>query len=138
MAGHLCHAEDCEREVPPKLFACLVHWSMVPRRLQRALWAVYLPGQEQGKASVTRAYRLVQARCRLSIAEAEHKTEAVSAVLKDLHWIADPLLVNTPRSPGLFPSPDASQAAFLADVDALIDRAVREAPMRKAQLARKG
>jgi hypothetical protein len=23
---HVCHAEGCEREVPPKLLMCFVHW----------------------------------------------------------------------------------------------------------------
>jgi hypothetical protein len=48
-AGHHCHARGCEKEVPPKLLMCLPHWRMVPRDLQRAVWATYVPGQEVRK-----------------------------------------------------------------------------------------
>ena len=68
--GHTCHAEGCTREVPPKLFACLPHWRMVPNWLQKALWGVYQHGQEDTKV-VTPQYIAVQIRCRIAIAEAE-------------------------------------------------------------------
>lgn len=71
MADHLCHAEGCRTKVPPKLFACLKHWRMVPVTLQRELWRVYKPGQERGEAEVTAAYLVVQTRCRIAIAERE-------------------------------------------------------------------
>jgi hypothetical protein len=47
--SHLCHATGCEREVEPKLLMCLKHWRMVPRPLQRAVWAQYRSGQEDDK-----------------------------------------------------------------------------------------
>ena len=136
MAAHLCHADDCNTPVPPKMFACSRHWRLVSRRLQAALWAAYLPGQEQGKAPVTRAYRIVQARCRLAIAEAEKNTTAVGHILAFLHHAADPILAKEPPSPSLFPASDP-EAAFLASVDALIDRIVAEAPAVKAALTAK-
>lgn len=46
---HTCHAQNCERAVPPKLLMCGNHWRMVPHGLQRAVWATYRPGQEIDK-----------------------------------------------------------------------------------------
>lgn len=43
---HVCHAEGCNVEVPPRMLMCLPHWRMVPRPLQDAVWATYIPGQE--------------------------------------------------------------------------------------------
>lgn len=49
MTGHVCHALRCAEEVPPRLLMCRRHWRKVPRRLQRALQAAYVPGQEARK-----------------------------------------------------------------------------------------
>lgn len=53
MAGpelrHECHADGCDVEVPPKMLMCLRHWRMVPRDLQKRVWAEYVPGQEVRK-----------------------------------------------------------------------------------------
>jgi len=46
---HTCHAQGCTTVVPPKLLMCLYHWRMVPRELQRAVWATYRKGQEIDK-----------------------------------------------------------------------------------------
>lgn len=43
---HECHATGCNAAVPPKMLMCLKHWRMVPRVLQRRIWATYVPGQE--------------------------------------------------------------------------------------------
>lgn len=43
---HVCHADGCNVEVPPRMLMCLRHWRMVPRDLQRRVWATYVPGQE--------------------------------------------------------------------------------------------
>lgn len=43
---HRCHAVGCETEIPPRLFMCLKHWRMVPKRMQAGVWATYRPGQE--------------------------------------------------------------------------------------------
>jgi hypothetical protein len=42
---HTCHARGCERPVKPELLMCFAHWRMVPRVIQRAIWATYRPGQ---------------------------------------------------------------------------------------------
>lgn len=46
---HTCHADGCNVEVPPKLLMCAPHWRMVPKALQRRVWATYVPGQEVRK-----------------------------------------------------------------------------------------
>ena len=43
---HVCHAEGCDVPIPPKLLMCLTHWRRVPKELQQAVWANYVPGQE--------------------------------------------------------------------------------------------
>ena len=49
MGEHLCHAEGCTTPVPPRMLMCRRHWRMVPRALQAAVWAEYVPGQERRK-----------------------------------------------------------------------------------------
>lgn len=49
MGGHTCHARNCSKEIPPRMFMCFRHWRMIPRRMQTALWDVYVPGQEARK-----------------------------------------------------------------------------------------
>lgn len=44
--SHTCHATKCDVPVPPKMLMCLRHWMMVPKSLQRQIWATYVPGQE--------------------------------------------------------------------------------------------
>lgn len=48
--AHHCHAVGCEVAVPPELLMCRVHWAMVPKRLQRAVWAHYRKGQCDDKS----------------------------------------------------------------------------------------
>lgn len=55
MSKHLCHAEGCSVEVPPKMLMCLRHWRMVPQVVQREVWRHYVPGQEIRK-DPTREY----------------------------------------------------------------------------------
>lgn len=57
MSKHLCHAEDCDVEVPPRMLMCSLHWRMVPRDLQRRVWATYVKEQETRK-NPTREYML--------------------------------------------------------------------------------
>lgn len=59
MSAHLCHAAGCSHAVPPKMLMCLRHWRMVPRDLQKRVWAEYVPGQETRK-DPTPAYMEVQ------------------------------------------------------------------------------
>jgi diadenosine tetraphosphatase ApaH/serine/threonine PP2A family protein phosphatase len=49
VSAHLCHAEGCQVEVPPRLLMCRRHWRMVPPPLQDAVWANYRRGQERRK-----------------------------------------------------------------------------------------
>lgn len=83
MVRHHCHAEGCSVLVPPRMFACRLHWSMVPSWLQRALWKVYREGQEVTK-QVTPAYLAVQTRCRLFIAQAEGKLDTAQGLRAEL------------------------------------------------------
>ena len=46
---HTCHAEGCKIAVPPRMFMHIGHWRMLPRSMQRAIWAAYVPGQENRK-----------------------------------------------------------------------------------------
>lgn len=46
-AGHTCHARGCKTLCKPEMLMCLKHWRMVPRDLQRAVWATYRTGQCQ-------------------------------------------------------------------------------------------
>ncbi len=48
-AAHRCHARGCVRVVPPRMLMCIGHWKMVPRELQRDVWAQYREGQERRK-----------------------------------------------------------------------------------------
>ena len=43
---HECHATGCTVEVPERMLMCAPHWRLVPRQLQRAVWAAYVEGQE--------------------------------------------------------------------------------------------
>ena len=43
--AHHCHARGCEVPVRPELLMCRRHWAMVPRELQRRVWATCRPGQ---------------------------------------------------------------------------------------------
>lgn len=49
MTAHTCHAMGCRIPVPPRYLMCPRHWGMVPRGLQRGVWAHYRKGQEIDK-----------------------------------------------------------------------------------------
>ena len=42
---HHCHALGCKTLVPPELLMCLKHWRMVPKDIQKRVWAHYRDGQ---------------------------------------------------------------------------------------------
>lgn len=67
---HLCHADNCNAFVPPKMLMCLKHWRMVPKPLQAAVWAEYRPGQEVDKRP-SAAYMDVQRAAIAAVAEKE-------------------------------------------------------------------
>lgn len=56
---HTCHAAKCPVQVPPRMFACRVHWSRVPKAIQTLIWRYYREGQEVDKRPST-AYLAVQ------------------------------------------------------------------------------
>lgn len=56
MVEHLCHAAACKTPVPRRMFMCARHWRMVPKPLQDAIWATYVPGQERGRITPTSDY----------------------------------------------------------------------------------
>jgi hypothetical protein len=43
--AHTCHARGCTKHVKPELLMCGKHWRRVPRKIQRAVWSAYRPGQ---------------------------------------------------------------------------------------------
>jgi hypothetical protein len=49
---------------------CKPHWSMVPKRLQSALWSAYKPGQER-RMDPSVEYLQAAAACVRAVAEAE-------------------------------------------------------------------
>jgi hypothetical protein len=53
---HLCHARNCQVEVPRKMLMCKRHWFQLPKPMRDAVWREYNPGQEEGRAEVTQAY----------------------------------------------------------------------------------
>lgn len=46
---HHCHAKGCEKVVPERMLMCKRHWGMVPKTLQKQVWATYRAGQEVTK-----------------------------------------------------------------------------------------
>ena len=42
---HTCHARGCGKQVKPELLMCFPHWRRVPKKIQRAVWDAYRPGQ---------------------------------------------------------------------------------------------
>jgi hypothetical protein len=70
--AHECHARDCKRNVPPRMLMCGKHWKMVPRHLQDAVWATYMPGQEITKTP-SREYLIAAKDAINAVAEREGK-----------------------------------------------------------------
>jgi len=48
-SDHRCHAEGCTVPTPPRMLMCSVHWAIVPKAMQGAVWDHYRPGQEVDK-----------------------------------------------------------------------------------------
>lgn len=85
MADHLCHAVGCLRQVEPKLLMCPAHWRMVPRELQRGVWAHYRPGQERDKAPSLEYVRAARAAVEaVRIAERKRAAERSRPRTRDL------------------------------------------------------
>lgn len=43
---HHCHWPGCNRQVPPALWGCRVHWFRLPVDLRHRIWSSFRPGQE--------------------------------------------------------------------------------------------
>lgn len=70
---HTCHAEGCQKPVPPKMLMCPYHWRQVPRELRAAVWEHYRPGQEVDKQP-SAAYLEAMQRAIRAVAEKEKAT----------------------------------------------------------------
>lgn len=57
--SHHCHAHECDKPVPPRMFMCKPHWNALPKNVQDAIWREYRPGQERDKRPSNR-YMAVQ------------------------------------------------------------------------------
>lgn len=69
---HLCAMADvqgCARKIPHRLLMCPMHWRMVPKPTQTALWNVYRRADEEGRAKITKAYLAAVAQCVNAVAE---------------------------------------------------------------------
>lgn len=53
---HACHWPGCKRQVRPAMWGCREHWYKLPKHLRDRIWQTYAPGQEEGKADVSREY----------------------------------------------------------------------------------
>lgn len=73
--AHGCHAVNCGTPVPPRMHMCRRHWAMVPRVVQRRLWATYRPRQEQ-TMTPSPDYLRAAAQCVRLVAEAEGQPAA--------------------------------------------------------------
>lgn len=43
---HTCHWPGCDKQVPPAMWGCRIHWLALPVRLRRRIWSTYQIGQE--------------------------------------------------------------------------------------------
>lgn len=84
MSAHTCHAPDCGKRVPPKMFMCREHWYSLKKGTRDAIWREYRPGQEQDKRP-SRRYLAVQ---RAALAEVVFKPNDEAAALKAAEYLA--------------------------------------------------
>lgn len=45
--NHTCHWPGCQKQVPPAMWGCIVHWRKLPQWLRNKVWDAYVPGQEK-------------------------------------------------------------------------------------------
>lgn len=85
---HLCHAEGCGRNVPPKLLFCSRHWTALPKGLQFLIWRYYRAGQEVDKQPST-YYLAAQQAAVAYTAASEQRIPAFNAALQACsNWAA--------------------------------------------------
>ena len=44
--NHHCHWPGCNKQVPPAMWGCRIHWFMLPKHLRNKIWMTYKIGQE--------------------------------------------------------------------------------------------
>lgn len=76
---HVCHAVGCTTPVPPRLLMCGRHWAMVPKALQREVWATYRHGQEVDKRP-SQAYLAAAHRAVMDVFDLERAAKATAIV----------------------------------------------------------
>lgn len=91
MSEHLCHAIECKTPVDPGKHMCYPHWRRVPKDLQRALWAAYVPGQEDRKDPSAK-YLVAAERCICAVAVKDARLTQLEA---------DTRVIEMQRSAGL-------------------------------------
>jgi hypothetical protein len=47
LPAHTCHAHNCKTPCPPEKLMCALHWSQVPKDIQREVYRTYQHGQCQ-------------------------------------------------------------------------------------------
>ena len=73
---HTCHAHDCGKAVPARMFMCREHWYQLRKPMRDAIWREYRPGQENDKRPSAR-YMAVQRRAVGEVAFKPNDEEAV-------------------------------------------------------------
>lgn len=43
---HTCHWPKCDKQIPPAMWGCKLHWIKLPMWLRDKIWEAYKPGQE--------------------------------------------------------------------------------------------
>lgn len=75
---HTCHALNCNKRVPPAMFACRSHWFALRKPARDAIWREYREGQENDKRPSAR-YMAVQRRAVGELAFKPHDEQAALA-----------------------------------------------------------
>ncbi len=87
--SHTCHAQACKKAVSPKMLMCARHWRMVPKRVQRWVWATYQKGQETTKTPESR-YLVAHFAAVIAVAVRENRpAAAIEWDWRCLHSYAD-------------------------------------------------
>lgn len=58
--SHTCHWPGCKVEVPPRMWGCFKHWSMLPMGHRKAIRDAYVTGQEIRKDPSKRYIKAAQ------------------------------------------------------------------------------
>lgn len=67
--SNVCHAIGCDRRRPAQFIMCPLHWSLVPRELQRELRNIYRPNR--ARADHARQFLTVSEQAIVAVAVAE-------------------------------------------------------------------